>query len=319
VAPSVLGFDAACRDVIKTCALGCGLRSAAWSTTPMPDGVFHHLAAGGAKGRLVILDEETLKPMWDTRDTRQAITDLKYNPAGSVLAAACADRHVYLYAVAVQRYSKLATCGGHSSVMRHVDWSRDGAMLQSNCSAYEALAFSVTGKQVTASQRNTAWHTWTCTLGFPVMAIWPADADGTDVNSADRDPGGALAATADDRGAVKLFNYPCVVDDAPHRAYAGHASHVAYARFSADGGQLASAGGADRTVLQFRVVDVEPPPEPEAAREPVLGTLDGKVFGWHPDAVATAGAEGAAGIWTGGDGVRETVDTQEDMSRTGGW
>jgi len=34
---------------------------------------------------------------------------------------------------------------------------------------------------------------------------------------------------------VKLFNYPVVVDDAPHRAYRGHCSHVMGVRFNKDG------------------------------------------------------------------------------------
>lgn len=41
-------------------------------------------------------------------------------------------------------------------------------------------------------------------------------------------------ATADDDGMVKLFNYPVVVDDAPHRAYRGHCSHVMGVRFNKD-------------------------------------------------------------------------------------
>ncbi len=40
--------------------------------------------------------------------------------------------------------------------------------------------------------------------------------------------------TADDDGMVKLFNYPVVVDDAPHRAYRGHCSHVMGVRFNMD-------------------------------------------------------------------------------------
>ncbi len=43
-----------------------------------------------------------------------------------------------------------------------------------------------------------------------------------------------LVVTSDDEGRVKLFNYPCVVEDAPHRAYRGHSSHVMGVRFNAD-------------------------------------------------------------------------------------
>ena len=41
------------------------------------------------------------------------------------------------------------------------------------------------GEQVTnaSSLRNQEWSSWTCTLGWPVQGIWPAFADGTDVNA----------------------------------------------------------------------------------------------------------------------------------------
>jgi hypothetical protein len=35
-------------------------------------------------------------------------------------------------------------------------------------------------------EANSAWQSWTCVLGFPVMGIWQPDTDGTDVNSVDR-------------------------------------------------------------------------------------------------------------------------------------
>ena len=38
----------------------------------------------------------------------------------------------------------------------------------------------------TADMCDTEWHTWTCTLGYPVMGIWPEYSDGTDVNTVDR-------------------------------------------------------------------------------------------------------------------------------------
>lgn len=90
--------------------------------------------------------------------------------------------------------------------------------------------------------------TYTIPLGFPVMGIWPDEADGTDVNSLCRSStemssdqevrdllvtcgDGRLAqegylVTADDDSFVKLFNYPVLADDAPFRCYRGHSSHV---------------------------------------------------------------------------------------------
>jgi microtubule-associated protein-like 6 len=76
--------------------------------------------------------------------------------------------------------------------------------------------------QVKANQRDTSWETYTCTLGFPVMGIWPSGSDGTDVNSLDRSRSQRYIATADDLGLVKLFNYPCVMKDPGCRYVATH-------------------------------------------------------------------------------------------------
>ena len=51
---------------------------------------------------------------------------------------------------------------------------------------------------------------------------------------------------------VKLFNFPCVVHDAPHRAYRGHSSHVMSVRFNCDSTLVCSGGGHDWAVFQVR-------------------------------------------------------------------
>ena len=45
--------------------------------------------------------------------------------------------------------------------------------------------------------------------------MWPDGSDGSDINAAHRSNDGRLVLTADDFGGIKLFNAPCVVDDAP--------------------------------------------------------------------------------------------------------
>lgn len=79
---------------------------------------------------------------------------------------------------------------------------------------------------------------------------------------------------ADDFGLVKLFNYPCVVDDAPHRAYRGHSSHVMCVRFNCADSRVVSVGGHDCAMFQFKFVKLEPPPVPEPEPEPVWGPTD---------------------------------------------
>lgn len=65
--------------------------------------------------------------------------------------------------------------------------------------------------------RDTQFATYTVRLGFPVMGIWHPESLGDDVNAVDRSKSGDLLVTSDDDGMVKLFNYPCVIHDAPHR------------------------------------------------------------------------------------------------------
>lgn len=331
-APRVFVCDANARSVIKTCATGTPCRAAAWSTRPLRGGHMHHLALGGAKGRIVVLDEESLRPVSDLREGRHAVNDLKYNPAATVLAAACADRHVDLYAVGAGpggRYVRAARCVGHSAAVRTLDWAVDGAVLQSACAAGELLYWDGrSGRQVRENQRDTAWATWTSLLGFPAMGVWYGGADGTDVNAVCCDPSERWLAAADDRGLVRLLAYPCVVERAASRGYVGHSAHVSCVRFCAgaeDGApvRLLSGGGADRAVFQFTLeeaVPEEPPPPPP---EPVWTALDeeGKVFGWASAQAAPAVEAGAEQEVQGGE--RAAADTEyggrASDDGAGGW
>lgn len=80
--------------------------------------------------------------------------------------------------------------------------------------------------------------------------------------------------TADDSGLVKLFNYPVVVEDAPHRAYRGHSSHVLGVRFNANDTTVCSVGGRDWAIFQFRLVHLDPTAPAPAPPKPVWGALD---------------------------------------------
>ena len=111
------------------------------------------------------------------------------------------------------RFTLRGRCTAHQSYITHLDFSRDGTYLQSNCGAYELLFFNAsTGEQIPAASatRDADWATWTCTLGWPVQGIWPKEADGTDINYVDRSHSAKYVATADDFGKVKVFNYPCL-------------------------------------------------------------------------------------------------------------
>lgn len=323
-APRVFVCDADARSVIKTCSTGAACRSVAWSPRALRGGHLHHLALGSAKGRILVLDEESLEPVSDLREGRHAVNDLKYNPAATVLAAACADRHVELYAVGGGRggrYARVARCAGHSAAVRTLDWSADGAVLQSSCAACELLYWDGrTGRQVRFNQRDTCWATWTSLLGFPVMGVWYSGADATDVNAVSRDESHRWLATADDRGLVRLMAFPCVVEGAASRGYRGHSAHVTCVRFNGvagAGARLLSCGGADRAVFQFEVEEVAEEDEPPPPPQPVWAALDdrGKVFGWTTEPGVAGLDQGVRQVDTR---VRSTQDEEADPVGGGG-
>ncbi|KAK9809912.1 hypothetical protein WJX72_001539 [[Myrmecia] bisecta] len=274
-------WDARKCDMLRTAALGFTAVVLTFSTLPI-SGDAHHLAVGASNGRIMVLSETDLRPVAEAKDCRLAIGVMRYSPNNKYLAVGSTDTVIDIYNVA-KGYQRTARCLGHSASVRHLDWSADSSLLQANCAANELLYWNpVTGKQVCEGQRDTQWASWTCALGFPVMGVWPQDRDSTDINSLDRSKGGEHVVTSDDFGLVKLFNYPCVVHDAPYRAYRGHSSHVLSVRFNNDDTWVASAGGMDQSLFQFSFHRI--PPEPAAVPEPALvwGPKDalGKDYGF---------------------------------------
>jgi microtubule-associated protein-like 6 len=150
----------------------------------------------------------------------------------------------------------------HNSYITHFDFSADGAFLQSNCGAYELLFWDLSSEassqelvQIPSARklRDVNWHTWTCTLGWPVQGIWPPCSDGTDINAVHRNHAGHLLATADDFGKVKVFRYPCVSKSSEYTELSGHSSHVTNVRWMMGDGMLVSTGGNDKSVMLWKV------------------------------------------------------------------
>lgn len=103
-----------------------------------------------------------------------------------------------------------------------------------------------------------------------------ARADGasaSSVNRVHRSGDSRLLVTSDDASHLKLFNFPCIVEDAPFSGpHFAHASHVPAAIFLRGDSHVASAGGSDRTVMLWRVVPAEHALGDSAAGGRVVGT-----------------------------------------------
>mmetsp|Transcript_9367 Transcript_9367/g.15515 ORF Transcript_9367/g.15515 Transcript_9367/m.15515 type:complete len:145 (+) Transcript_9367:273-707(+) len=124
--------------------------------------------------------------------------------------------------------------------------------------------------------RDATWATASSVYGYNVQGVFnnnegvSAAADG-DINCVDRSADGQWLVTggsATVHNAIKLFNYPCLSDAMPS-FHGGHTSPVLDVKFlsssavSADGGdggtEVATAGGNDSCMFQWRLLEYQTP------------------------------------------------------------
>ena len=105
------------------------------------------------------------------KDRKEAIQEIKFSPNDAICAVGAHDSMIFTYDVK-QNFKPLKKMRGHPSTISHFDFSLDGNVLMSNCTSYNILFFDVNAGKHNPSgasgNRNEAWSTWTCTLGWPV-------------------------------------------------------------------------------------------------------------------------------------------------------
>lgn len=201
-----------------------------------------------------LLDGSSTVPIKELRDGREEITAIQYSPDGHYLACGSHDNVIYVHDA--HNYSLVCKLTGHNSYVKHIDFSSDSQYLQSVCGAYELLYWSLAKRSQVRSMsevKDVDWATQTCSLGWTVKGIWEPQMDGTDINALDVSFSTNLIATADDRGLVRLLNYPAVAEPSASVAARGHSSHVTNVKFVDGTRAVLSAGGYDLTVFQWRV------------------------------------------------------------------
>jgi len=95
------------------------------------------------------------------------------------------------------------------------------------------------------------------------MGIWPPYSDGTDINAVDvyKDGNGkGIVVTATDNDKVQVFNYPCVVKNAPFVRSNGHSSFVTNIKFinrtkEDNPLKVVSLGGKDASLMQCTLIE----------------------------------------------------------------
>jgi len=230
-----------------------------------------HVALGRNDGQIAILDAKTLAPVrtvnLNSQSKRQVrnqtgnwIEAMDYSPDGKFLAVGTHGMTVCICDVS-KEYKCVMALKSHNSVVTHLDWSADSKHLRSTDKGYELLFFDIDPADPKKSVHNphatslkdVEWATNHCILSWPTQCVWDTDMDGSDVNAVDI-LNKQLVATGDDHGNVNLFRYPVLEETNKQRRIAGHSAHVTNVRFSKDGKYLVSAGGGDKSIIQWRVV-----------------------------------------------------------------
>ena len=204
-------------------------------------------------GAFVVLNEQDLTIIHEARDSKEWIIDVKFSPDGESLCVASRDNSMYLYNV--EEFASKGKCKGHRAPLTHFDFSADGQFMQSNCENKDMLFWNAaTGEQykAIANMKDVEWHSWTCSLGWPVQGIGSPLLDGTDVLCAARSRSNASIVTGDNYGRLVMQRYPCLEATRGFKRYRGHSVNIRNVAFSADSRKLISVGGSDRCVFQWR-------------------------------------------------------------------
>jgi echinoderm microtubule-associated protein-like 1/2 len=141
---------------------------------------------------------------------------MEYSPDHEFLAVGSHDNLIYIYKISEDKkytlHYKIEYM--HSSAVTALDWSRDSRYLRAIDQAYMKLYYDITecvhikdGSTVLTDP--SIWQTGTCKLGWEVAGIFPAGADGTDVNAVDTNSSRSLIAVADDFGTLCVYRFPC--------------------------------------------------------------------------------------------------------------
>merc|ERR1712151_704846 len=113
-------------------------------------------------------------------------------------------------------------------------FSADAQYLVSNSKDCQILMWKTHNGELLrslATLRDTKWVQWSCPLGWPVVGVWKAEYDLTDINTVCQSYAFGrqsiqTVAVGDDMGRVLLYRFPTPYAVAEGWTYFGHASHV---------------------------------------------------------------------------------------------
>jgi microtubule-associated protein-like 6 len=253
------------RRLLRKAVIDSTARCISWSK----DGMNILVGMGGSSdgkrqrkdGAFLILDSNNLRPLFEGRDSRHWLQDVKFSPDGRSFAVGSMDHKIYIYSR--ETYRLKGTCDRHNSYIKGFDYSEDSTYIQSDSGDFEHLYFEAEDGEYFAqgSQlKDIEWSDWACQFGWPVQGAWPYFEEVTqgtsfEPTSVHRSPDSSFLAVGDTGGGVKIFNYPCINKSAkPVEQANAHVKEVSKVKFSCDGRYIISLGKLDRTIVMWKVL-----------------------------------------------------------------
>lgn len=97
----------------------------------------------------------------------------------------------------------------------------------------------------------------TCPLNWSVQGVWPEVYDGNDVNAVHVAQKRKLIAMVTEGGLIKVYKQPCLDKRAKYASGFGHSKHATNVRWTCDETHFITLGGTDRTVMMWKVENVD--------------------------------------------------------------
>ncbi|KAG6968545.1 hypothetical protein JG688_00005760 [Phytophthora aleatoria] len=204
-------------------------------------------------GSMLVFEDrgQSVELVYETRDTKQSVTALRFSPDGQSLVCGALDGSVYIYDVP-SNYTKRAVFSKHKAPITHVDLASDSQYLRSNCKGFELFFADVTtGSHVASATalRNHIWDTCSTIYNWSNQGVWPVAPTGLDamreitccacsLPGAPYKDSNAILAAGNSHGAISVLKYPSFVQGAGAKTYYGHSGAVAQLGFSGAGGAL---------------------------------------------------------------------------------
>ncbi|GFO14447.1 echinoderm microtubule-associated protein-like 1 [Plakobranchus ocellatus] len=233
---------------------------------------------GTKDGRLIVLELNpeslTVKEVYNKKVTPGEITAVKLSPDERMLTLGATDRCLHIFhlqekedddnkgkeQVVEEEWVYFGMLKGHKGPIHSVDWSKekknDTYIIRTSTKIPEQKFWEVTRcVEISGDNLNDfPWSSSTCLLDHKLVGLWSSkQASEGQLTCVDVNPDETLVAMATNSGSLSLFQYPCLTQKAFSHAYKSHQTPRALC-FTLDGRSLLTVGGADTSIMQWKIV-----------------------------------------------------------------